>query len=121
MPKLSAQPTEIWGTSTHRKKKWQRERQLRRQFAPISTIVLFLTFVTSPVGQIKNSSDAAKLTLTQPEASSFARLALKCVTKEFPNKPDHVINDAADLRSPKLQHPAFYGCYDWHSSVHGHW
>jgi len=59
--------------------------------------------------------------LTEKQASHFAALALKCVSREFPNKPEHVINDAADLKNPKLLHPAFYGCYDWHSSVHGHW
>src|SRR6266576_2678505 len=62
-----------------------------------------------------------EITLDRSAASNFARLALKCVNKEFPNKPDHVINDATDLKSPRIQHPAFYGCYDWHSSVHGHW
>lgn len=61
------------------------------------------------------------LSLTQGEASHFAQLALKCVSKEFPNKPDHTINDAGDIKSPRSMHPAFYGCYDWHSSVHGHW
>ncbi|HEY6231544.1 MAG TPA: DUF2891 domain-containing protein, partial [Pyrinomonadaceae bacterium] len=59
--------------------------------------------------------------LTQTEASHFAQLALKCVTKEYPNKPEHVLNDAGDVQNPKALHPAFYGCYDWHSSVHGHW
>lgn len=59
--------------------------------------------------------------LTQSEASHFAQLALKCVTKEFPNKLDHTINDAADVRGPQVMHPAFYGCFDWHSTVHGHW
>jgi hypothetical protein len=59
--------------------------------------------------------------LTAAQGSAFARLALKCVTREYPNKPDHVMNDAADVRSPKSMHPAFYGCFDWHSSVHGHW
>jgi hypothetical protein len=59
--------------------------------------------------------------LTQAEASHFAQLALKCVTKEFPNKPDHTINDIPDVRRPRKMHPAFYGCYDWHSTVHGHW
>jgi hypothetical protein len=59
--------------------------------------------------------------LTKEEASHFAKLALKCVTKEFPNKPDHVINDSSDVREPRLMHPAFYGCFDWHSTVHGHW
>src|SRR5689334_2411179 len=59
--------------------------------------------------------------LTQPQASHFAALALKCVTREFPNKPEHVINNTSEVQSPKALHPAFYGCYDWHSSVHGHW
>lgn len=59
--------------------------------------------------------------LTQTQASHFAALALKCVNREFPNKPEHVINDARDVKSPAALHPAFYGCYDWHSSVHGHW
>ena len=61
------------------------------------------------------------LSLTQAQASHFAGLALKCVTREYPNKPDHTINDAADVKSPRSMHPSFYGCYDWHSSVHGHW
>src|ERR1700704_2038814 len=59
--------------------------------------------------------------LTESEASHFARLALKCVAREYPNKPEHVLNDAGDVQSPKALHPAFYGCFDWHSSVHGHW
>src|SRR5262249_2402300 len=37
------------------------------------------------------------------------------------NKPEHVLNSAADAKSPRALHPAFYGCFDWHSSVHGHW
>lgn len=63
----------------------------------------------------------AGLSLNESQASRFARLALKCTSKEYPNKPEHVINDAGDIRSPRALHPAFYGCYDWHSSVHGHW
>ncbi|HEV8368633.1 MAG TPA: DUF2891 domain-containing protein [Pyrinomonadaceae bacterium] len=59
--------------------------------------------------------------LTEKEASHFAALALKCVNRELPNKPEHVMNSAADVQSPKTLHPVFYGCYDWHSSVHGHW
>lgn len=46
---------------------------------------------------------------------------MKCIQKEYPNKLDHVNNDAADVRSPRAMHPAFYGCFDWHSTVHGHW
>ena len=59
--------------------------------------------------------------LTKEQASAYARLALKGLTREYPNKPEHVLIGADDLRTPKALHPAFYGCYDWHSSVHGHW
>ena len=60
-------------------------------------------------------------TLTRERASAFAKLALKGARKEFPNKPGHVLLDDKDAKTPKALHPAFYGCYDWHSSVHGHW
>jgi hypothetical protein len=54
-------------------------------------------------------------------ASHFARLALHCIGTEFPNKTGHVLMDSADRDAPRALHPAFYGCFDWHSSVHGHW
>src|ERR1700677_4512869 len=54
-------------------------------------------------------------------AERFARLALACVHKEYPNKISHSLNDDADVAPPRKLTPAFYGCYDWHSSVHGHW
>jgi hypothetical protein len=54
-------------------------------------------------------------------ADRFAGLALACVHKEFPNKISHVLNSDADVAPPRKLTPAFCGCYDWHSSVHGHW
>jgi hypothetical protein len=54
-------------------------------------------------------------------AERFARLALACVHKEYPNKISHVLNSDADVAPPRKLTPAFCGCYDWHSSVHGHW
>lgn len=51
----------------------------------------------------------------------FARLALSCVHKDYPNKISHVLNSDADAQTPRQLYPAFYGCFDWHSSVHGHW
>jgi hypothetical protein len=54
-------------------------------------------------------------------AERFARLALACVGKQYPNKISHVLNSDADVAPPRKLTPAFYGCYDWHSSVHGHW
>jgi hypothetical protein len=50
-----------------------------------------------------------------------AELALACVHKEYPNKIAHVLNGDVDVKPPRELTPAFYGCYDWHSSVHGHW
>jgi hypothetical protein len=57
----------------------------------------------------------------QTQAARFAKLALDCVHKEYPNKIAHSLNSAADVKAPRELTPAFYGCYDWHSSVHGHW
>src|SRR5438874_11935575 len=54
-------------------------------------------------------------------AERFANLALACVHKEYPNKISHSLNGDADVAPPRELTPAFYGCYDWHSSVHGHW
>lgn len=59
--------------------------------------------------------------LDKLEASHFASLALKCVRREYPNKLDHLLDDEAQVQSPSALHPTFYGCFDWHSSVHGHW
>src|SRR5262249_33366310 len=54
-------------------------------------------------------------------AERFAKLALACVHKEYPNKISHVLNSDVDVAPPRKLTPAFCGCYDWHSSVHGHW
>jgi hypothetical protein len=59
--------------------------------------------------------------LTQHLADRFAQIALGHVTKEYPNKLDHVLNDAGDARTPRDLHPIFYGSFDWHSCVHSYW
>src|SRR5262249_23001315 len=84
---------------------------------------LWLTFVFILVAFqfLAGQPKPKQSTLNQAQASHFASLAMKCIQKEFPNKLDHVNNDAADVRAPKVMHPAFYGCFDWHSTVHGHW
>jgi hypothetical protein len=98
---------------------------------PAPPLLLFASFVFSvlnaataqEVPRLGTDLDQswATLQLTREVASNFARIALNCVGREYPNKPEHVINDERDVRSPRSLHPAFYGCYDWHSSVHGHW
>ena len=60
-------------------------------------------------------------TLDAPAAGRFASLALACVHREYPNKLAHVLQSDADARAPRELTPAFFGCYDWHSSVHAHW
>jgi hypothetical protein len=65
-------------------------------------------------------SDSAP-SFDERSAARFARLALDCVHREYPNKIAHVMQADADARPPRELTPAFYGCYDWHSSVHGHW
>jgi hypothetical protein len=59
--------------------------------------------------------------LDPTRASAFAQLALKGIDREYPNKPAEVLRGPADIMSPAAMHPAFYGCFDWHSAVHGHW
>ena len=63
----------------------------------------------------------AATTFDAHAAARFANLALACVHKEYPNKISHSLNSDADVAPPRKLTPAFYGCYDWHSSVHGHW
>jgi hypothetical protein len=60
-------------------------------------------------------------TLTPALASSFARVALAHVEREFPHKLDHVLSGTDDIRGPRALHPIFYGSFDWHSCVHGYW
>lgn len=55
------------------------------------------------------------------QAAKLAQLALAGIEREYPNKPANVMASEKDVLSPKQMHPAFYGCFDWHSSVHGHW
>ncbi|MFZ1375396.1 MAG: DUF2891 domain-containing protein [Geothrix sp.] len=77
--------------------------------------VLGMTVLTAAQAQ------EVELALTDAAADRFAALALRCVRQEYPNKLDHVMNGAGEVQAPKALHPAFYGCFDWHSSVHGHW
>lgn len=72
------------------------------------------------------SEDVAPVDLTPPAleesgAASFAALALDCVTKEYPYSVSLRLESADDLALPRDMTPLFYGCYDWHSAVHGHW
>ena len=79
----------------------------------LSAVTLALSVV------LVDAAAAGQLPATAVE--HFAALALACVHQEYPNKIAHVLAGDGDARPPRDLTPAFYGCYDWHSSVHGHW
>ena len=86
-------------------------------------IIMFLTFSCSNPETKKAQKDRQMNlpTLTIEEANRLIQLPLNCINTEYPNKLNQTIGSEKDLQSPKSLHPAFYGCFDWHSSVHGHW
>lgn len=66
--------------------------------------------------------DNIKIPLLDIEtANHLSKLAFHCINREYPNKLSHVMNDSTEVLGPEILHPVFYGCFDWHSSVHGHW
>ena len=67
------------------------------------------------------SAAAFSQTLTTAQAGHLATLPLKCLFQQYPNKPGQTMASADDLKQTIVAHPAFYGCFDWYSSVHGHW
>ena len=82
---------------------------------------LTLAAVLLPLLVVAAPASAGAPALDEAAAGRFARLALDCVHREYPNKIAHVMNGDADAKPPRALTPAFYGCFDWHSSVHGHW
>src|SRR5262249_14299841 len=66
-------------------------------------------------------SEVIRVSLTISTASTFARIALGHVGREYPHKLDHVLHGDLDLLSPRELHPIFFGSFDWHSCVHGYW
>jgi hypothetical protein len=67
------------------------------------------------------SIQAADEALSAKALERYAGLALDCVGQEYPNKISHVLQSDDDVAPPRQLTPAFFGCFDWHSSVHGHW
>ncbi|MDA1229590.1 MAG: DUF2891 domain-containing protein [Planctomycetota bacterium] len=89
-------------------------------------LVAFTTgpFMAGMADDAKNeplSSEQLKMALTDDQVAAFAALALKGIPQEYPNKPSNVMASPDDVKSPSAMHPVFFGCFDWHSSVHGHW
>ncbi len=77
-----------------------------------ATVLAAILLVASPTAASAFDAQAA---------GRFAKLALDCVHRDYPNKIGHVLSSDADVKPPRELTPAFCGCFDWHSSVHGHW
>jgi hypothetical protein len=84
-----------------------------------SIVTFAMTIVVLAAVPVRAQQAAA--TIDAQTAGRFAAMALACVQKEYPNKITHILNSREDVKAPQELTPAFYGCYDWHSSVHGHW
>ena len=78
-----------------------------------------LALVMTLAGSAAMASPSAAM--DEAAAARFAALTLACVHREYPNKIAHVLAGDADVRPPRELTPVFFGCYDWHSAVHGHW
>ena len=84
----------------------------------LNALAMLIVAVSSPVhaDELKGISS-----MSSADMARFTQLAMDCIPQEYPNKLNQLLADASQIRAPKELHPAFFGCYDWHSSVHGHW
>lgn len=87
----------------------------------IVLLVGLIGMITNDLGAQETSLPKLGDSLTEAQVSAFVDLALKGMDQEYPNKPSNVMVDESSVQSPREMHPAFYGCFDWHSSIHGHW
>jgi Protein of unknown function (DUF2891) len=89
-------------------------------FTCLPFILLLLSACsTNQSPAVTQERDLIELNLEQ--ASHLAALPLACMQTAYPNKPGQTLGSKADLGEPQELHPAFYGCFDWHSAVHAHW
>ncbi len=94
-----------------------------KTIAKITILFLLFTHCNSSKKDVKipNSKAKALIVFNEDKADYLYRFAYDCIDQEYPNKLGQVLGDASYLKTPKELHPSFYGCFDWHSSVHGHW
>jgi hypothetical protein len=88
----------------------------------LPALILFLAQQLSGQELFLVKKDSSAFELTPAGATQLVSLPLKCIQQQFPNKTSHTSNNEQDHKLlPQQLHPTFYGCFDWHSSVHGHW
>ena len=117
---ISRAPVSICGSA---------EQDMRYLIGALAGIALGLAACTKagepPQDPAMEVATPAPQSLALPEPTSvqerFAKLALDCIHRPYPNKISHVMDGDGDVATPRELTPMFYGCFDWHSSVHGHW
>ncbi|MDR2222523.1 MAG: DUF2891 domain-containing protein [Flavobacteriaceae bacterium] len=87
----------------------------------VAMAVLTISCTTKQKQETAKTEDNKALVLTIKEAQKIIDLPLHCIEQEYPNKLGQVLGKDEDLKTPKQLRPIFYGCFDWHSSVHGFW
>jgi hypothetical protein len=91
-----------------------------------ATLLILLSFACAKNDNKTEEKDAVATEAATPqfglkEASNLLELPLKCYNQEFPYKPGTVLENIEDVKTPIENFPVFYGCFDWHSAVHGYW
>lgn len=81
----------------------------------------FLLAILFSFGNAQENREQLPLKFDLKKAEYLYHFAYECIDQEYPNKLNQVLGDDSYLAPPRVLHPAFYGCFDWHSSVHGHW
>lgn len=87
----------------------------------IAVLIILSGLISCSTTQQKSVTDYPLPVLNLDQANRLAELPLHCVETEYPNKLNQTIGGDEDLKSPRQLHPIFYGCFDWHSAVHGYW
>lgn len=98
--------------------------QYIRQLFIISIFLIYScssepTVATTEIPQVMPTYEPIELDIK--EANRLSELPLGCIQNPLPYKSGVTIAKPEDLAMPIVHHPAFYGCFDWHSAVHGHW
>lgn len=87
----------------------------------ITILCIFFTSCSHDTTSKEFATSKQDVSLSLSEAEQLVELPFGCIQKEFPYKAGLTIADSDDLQLPRVHHPSFYGCFDWHSAVHGHW
>jgi hypothetical protein len=98
------------------------------KYLQLIVLTLLLSTCSAPAAEPENEAMPSTETPQTPRpeldlkaANNLADLPLSCIQHEYPNKLGQTVAGPEDLGAPSALHPAFYGCFDWHSAVHGHW